>query len=105
LSGIHIAERSLFLGISRLLGAFDVSKALDSEGVVITPDTDDLVRGITVQARTYPARFVPGSAAKVDLIQAAEAEYMTLIDPVTGQWKWVPHGMAFSTWTPDGKDT
>lgn len=64
--GIHIAERSLFLGMSRMLWAFSVSKALDSKGLPITPDMDDLVGGITVQPRDFPAKFTPRSQGKIE---------------------------------------
>lgn len=36
--GIHIAERSLFLGISGLLWAFNFTKPLGHDGKPITPD-------------------------------------------------------------------
>jgi cytochrome P450 len=43
--GMHIAERSLFLGISRMLWGFDFSKPLDENGQPITPDIEDLRGG------------------------------------------------------------
>lgn len=102
--GVHIAERSLFLGVSRLLWAFTVTKALDANGNPITPDIDDLVGGITVQPREYPATFTPRSDAKVQIIRNAVKECEQLIHPDTRQWKEVPEGMAFSTWTPEKID-
>jgi len=56
--GMHIAERSLFLAISRLLWGFDFSKALDSHGNEITPDIDDLTEGLFVFPRPFPAKSV-----------------------------------------------
>jgi hypothetical protein len=99
--GIHIAERSLFLGISRIMWAFTVSKALDSKSNPITPDVDDLVGGITVQPREYPAIFTPRSPKKVAMIRHAVRECEELIHPESKQWKKVPEGMAFSTWVPE----
>ncbi|KAK1466422.1 hypothetical protein CCUS01_01272 [Colletotrichum cuscutae] len=99
--GIHIAERSLFLGMSRLLWAFDFSPALDSRGNPVKYDTEDLVGGITVQPSEYPARIKPRSAGKATIIRYAAEKYKQLLDPVTMQWKQVPEGMAFSTWMPD----
>lgn len=99
--GIHIAERSLFLGMSRLLWAFTVSKALDAKGQPITPDIDDLVGGITVQPRDFPAIFTPRSQGKVKIIRNTVQECEALLDPETKQWKKVPDGMGFSTWMPE----
>ena len=99
--GIHIAERSLFLGMSRMLWAFSVCKALDSKGLPITPDMDDLVRGITVQPRNFPAKFTPRSQGKIEIIRNAVHECEELLDTKTQQWTKVPRGMAFSTWMPE----
>lgn len=99
--GIHIAERSLFLAISRMLWAFSVSKALDSTGNPIIPDIDDLVGGITVQPREFPAQFIPRSQGKVEIIRSSVAECEQLLDSKTKQWKEVPKGMALSTWLPE----
>ncbi|KAK4939634.1 hypothetical protein LTR10_020134 [Elasticomyces elasticus] len=102
--GIHIAERSLFLGISRLLWAFDLTKPLDNNGDPITPDIDDLVGGITVQPRDYQAVITPRSQEKVQIIRAAARECQAMLDPNTQQWKKVPEGMAMSTWMPEKID-
>jgi cytochrome P450 len=37
--GIHLAERNLFLGIAKLLWAFDSASGKDEAGRTITPDT------------------------------------------------------------------
>lgn len=99
--GIHIAERSLFLGISRLLWAFAFSPALDAQGHPVPYDIENLVGGLTVQPSEYAARIEPRAAGKVRIIQDAAAECKQLLDPATMQWKKVPQGMAFSTWMPD----
>lgn len=38
--GMHVAERSLFLGMSRLLWGFNISPKLDSSGRPILPDQE-----------------------------------------------------------------
>jgi cytochrome P450 len=38
--GIHLAERNLFLGIAKLLWAFDFAPGKDDQGNVVEPDTD-----------------------------------------------------------------
>lgn len=99
--GIHIAERSLFLGISRFLWAFNFSPAKGVDGTPVSYDVEDLVGGITVQPAEYPAVIEPRSADKVRMIRENVKECQDLLDPVTGQWKTVPEGMAFSTWMPE----
>lgn len=41
---MHLAERSLFLGISRALWAFDILPALDASGKEIIPEPEKLIR-------------------------------------------------------------
>jgi hypothetical protein len=102
--GIHIAERSLFLGISRLVWGFDFSPARDSHGNLFKYDIEDLVGGITVQPAPYPAVITPRSPAKAQIIREQAKECQASLDPVTGQWKKVPEGMVFSTWIPEKID-
>lgn len=99
--GIHIAERSLFLGISRLIWAFTFSPTKDEKGQSSNYDVEDLVGGITVQPNEYPVHIEPRSAGKVKIIRESVAECKKLLDPQTLQWKVVPEGMAFSTWMPE----
>ncbi|KAK5162733.1 uncharacterized protein LTR77_011216 [Saxophila tyrrhenica] len=98
--GIHIAERSLFLGIARLMWAFEFTPAIDERtGQKVTYDVDDLVGGITVEPRHYPCTITSRSGAKAELIrESVKSDAETFLDPGTGQWKKTPEGMAFSTW-------
>jgi len=43
--GMHVAERSLFLGMSRILWAFNIEPATDKDGNKIIPDTDKYTQG------------------------------------------------------------
>ena len=101
--GIHIAERSLALGISRLVWAFDFLPALDEEtGRHVSYDGDDLVGGITVQPRQYTCRIIARSESKAEIIRAAVGEDAAeFLDVNTGQWSKTPANMAFSTYSPD----
>jgi hypothetical protein len=99
--GIHIAERSLFLGISRMIWAFEFYAGLDANGKHFQYDVDDLVGGITIQPNDFPAEIKVRSAKKADIINQSVAECNTLLDSATGQWKEIPKGMAFSTWEPE----
>jgi hypothetical protein len=40
--GIHLAERNLFLGISKLLWSFDIKPGKDANGNVLEPDVDNI---------------------------------------------------------------
>jgi cytochrome P450 len=86
--GIHVAERSLFIGIARLAWAFDVNPATDSDGQPIIPDTDSYTSGFVVMPTPFKARLTPRSEKRAEIVRAewkqAEEE---LLDPVTKQWK------------------
>lgn len=54
--GIHLAERNLFLGIAKLLWAFDFAPGKDGNGKAILPDTDPTTgysEGFLVCAKPY----------------------------------------------------
>jgi hypothetical protein len=104
--GIHIAERSLALGVSRLMWAFEFSPAKDEKtDRPVSYDCDDLVGGITVEPRHYKCTIKPRSWRKAELIRAAVSKDATeFLDPETGQWSKTPEGMAFSTFEPEDID-
>lgn len=99
--GIHIAEQSMFLGISRLLWGFDFAPALDEMGKPVVYDIEDLVGGITIQPEDFRCVITPRSERAAAVIRKAEEDVQGLLDPVTKQWKKIPDGMAFSTWVPE----
>lgn len=99
--GIHIAERSLFYAISRLVWGFNFTPALDQNGQPIVYDVDDLVGGVTVEPRHYTCHIECRSASKAEIIRAEAQSCQKLLDNETGQWKEAPEGMAFSTWMPE----
>ncbi|KAH8675047.1 cytochrome P450 [Ilyonectria robusta] len=102
--GIHIAERSLFLGVSRLAWGFTFTPAKDSEGNPAQYDIEDLVGGITVTPAEYPVIITPRSKAKAVIMRQEAEDCEKVLDPVTKQWKAIPKGMAFSTWMPEKID-
>lgn len=105
---MHIAERTLFLSIARLLWGFEFSKATrqvvtpGADGltdlkreptlVEITPDQDTLIEGLLCYPTPFPANIVPRSAKHAAVIREAWAECQELLDD-EGQWKKVPEGM------------
>ncbi|KAF2491902.1 cytochrome P450 [Lophium mytilinum] len=90
--GMHIAERSLFLAISRLLWAFDFQKARDENGNEITPDANDLTEGLFVLPKQFPARILPKTSDKVARVRAEWAKMEDLLDDEL-QWKVLPEGL------------
>ncbi len=95
--GIHIAERSLFLAMSGILWAFNLSKPLGADGKPVTPDIDDIVGGITVQPAPFDVDIKPRSPSKEKTIRAGWVECEEgLLDKETRQWKEVPDVTAFS---------
>lgn len=102
--GMHIAERSLFLGISRMLWAFKFEKARDAaSGAEIHPDISKLVQGLFVMPEPFPARITPRSEKHVERIREEYASAEKLLDDQK-QWKEIPQGMVFSAYEPSKKD-
>jgi cytochrome P450 len=89
--GIHVAERSLFLGISRILWAFDIAPEVDSKGSPILPDPDRLTQGFVCMPEEFPAKITARSKERAELVvrewRDAERE---CLDPKTGQWMQSP---------------
>lgn len=96
--GMHIAERSLLMGVARMLWGFHFERKQDETGNPLPVDIDDFVGGIAVQPADLHIKIVPRSKERADVIREAwrDAE-QNLLDPVTKQWMEVPPGMKFST--------
>jgi len=94
--GIHVAERSLFLGMSRILWAFNIEPALDAQGKPMIPDQEKLTQGFVCMPEEFPAKISPRSKERADIVtaewRAAEEE---CLDPVTKQWKTQPVTSAY----------
>ena len=98
--GVHIAERSLYLGMSRILWGFDLKKSLDTQGNPITPNVDDLTGGITVHPSPFKIDIVPRSPQRTQIMRQAAKDCEHLVHAESGQWKQVPDGMGFDAWKP-----
>lgn len=85
--GMHVAERSLFLGIARILWAFDISPAKDAKGQPIIPDQEQLTQGFVCMPVEFPAEISPRSKERAEIVRGewekAESE---LLDPASKQW-------------------
>jgi hypothetical protein len=90
---MHIADRSIFLAISRLLWAFDFRRAVDEKtGEEIIPDMYDMADGIMMMPRHFPANIRPRSASKAACVKQEWAQMTKLLDKEY-QWKEVPEGL------------
>ena len=85
--GMHIAETSLFLAMSRILWAFDIVPAKDKKGNDILPDPSKLTQGLIVMPEPFEAAIRPRSAERAALIRNTWADAQEELQPSTGQWK------------------
>jgi Cytochrome P450 len=100
--GMHIAERSLFMGMARMLWAFNFERPTDQDGAPIPVDIDKFDGWLTVQPAEFKVNIIPRSKEKADLIRNSWRDCEeTLLDPETKQWLKVPDGMKFSTFGPE----
>ncbi|KAF2177781.1 cytochrome P450 [Zopfia rhizophila CBS 207.26] len=94
--GMHIADRSIYLAISRLLWAFDFKRAVDPKTQQeIVPDMDYLVDGMMSLPHPFQANIVPRNAYKAQCIRDEWAEISKLLD-AEAQWKEVPKGLKWN---------
>lgn len=100
--GMYIADRNLFLAISRLLWAFDIDRAIDpSTGTEIVPEMGDLTEGLLSRPVPFPANVKPRSQAKADAVRREWDKMTELLDDEM-QWKTVPEGLVWKDYVPHG---
>lgn len=100
---MHIADRSLFLAVSRLLWAFDFRRVVDEiTGEEIVPDMKDLTEGLFMQPRPFKANIVPRSEHKAERVREEWGKMGELLDSEL-QWKATPAGMVWRDYEPVGK--
>ena len=97
--GMHVAERSLFISMARLLWAFKFEKVTDENGKEITPDRYDIIEGVIAQPRPFPVKITPRSATRVEIVQEAWKACQTFLDE-SYQWKEVPEGKVYGEYDP-----
>ncbi|CAI9625044.1 unnamed protein product [Alternaria burnsii] len=90
--GMHIAERSLFLAISRLLWAFEFEPGKGEHGEVELPDADDLTEGMLVQPKPFKANIVQRDGEKARVLRE-EWDKMGSLLGEDEQWKVLPEGL------------
>ncbi|KAK8060326.1 cytochrome P450 [Apiospora saccharicola] len=93
--GMHTAERSLFLAMSRILWALRVEQAVAPDGSEITPDPARLSQGFLVHPEPFPVKLTARSAEHERTVREEWGHCETLLD-AKQQWKAVPEGMKFA---------
>lgn len=89
---MHIAERSMFLAISRLLWAFDFQPIKDEGGARVVLDSTKLTEGMLVHPQDVKAEIEVRSEQKAEAVRKEWATMEKLLDE-SGQWQKVPEGM------------
>jgi hypothetical protein len=91
--GMHIADRSIFLAIARLLWAFNFHRAVDGEtGKEIIPDMDNFVDGMMMIPKPFAADIHPRSASKAEQVRWEWDRLLRMLDK-DEQWREVPEGL------------
>jgi cytochrome P450 len=95
--GMRVAERSLFLGMSRMLWGFDITPTTGPNGEPVIPNTNLYSQGFVCMPEEFAAVITPRSKERADIVRREweEAE-RELLDPKTKQWREVPVGMSVS---------
>lgn len=100
--GMHIAERSLFLAIARLLWGFDFHRARDANDREVVPDAHDLTEGMFVLPNPFLARIVPRDENKIVQVKAEWSKMQDLLDE-DQQWKVLPEGLIWKEYKEAAK--
>jgi cytochrome P450 len=89
--GMHVAERGLFLGMSRMLWAFDIEPQVDEQGNKILPDPDKLTQGFVCMPEEFPVSIKPRSKERAEMVaEEWEDAQRECLDPETKQWRQAP---------------
>lgn len=84
---MHISEASLFLGISRILWAFEILPVKDLNGKDILPDPTRVTQGFVCMPEPFQVVLKPRSLERAAIVRKAWANARKELDPETGQWK------------------
>ncbi|RAH67093.1 cytochrome P450 [Aspergillus aculeatinus CBS 121060] len=91
--GMHIADRSMYLAISRLLWVFDLKRVIDPVTKrEVVPDPDALVEGFMAMPKPFPVNITPRSEEKAQRVREEWQKVRPMLDEA-GQWKAVPEGL------------
>lgn len=97
---MHIADRSLFLAISRTLWAFDLKRPVDGKtGKDIIPDVDNIKDGLFISPMPFGADIIPRSESRAAAVKQEWENVAELLDDDL-QWKTVPQGLKWRDYEP-----
>ncbi|KAK9415055.1 putative Cytochrome P450 [Seiridium unicorne] len=86
--GIHVADRSLFLSISRLLWAFEFKRPLDNNGNEVVPNPAQVTQGFLASPLPFEAVITPRDQKRAEIIcNDWETAKRDNLDSETLQWK------------------
>lgn len=85
--GMHVAERTLFLALSRFVWAFEVAAPRDGEGRAVLPDPDRLTQGFVAMPEAFGAVVRPRSVERAEAVKGFWHEVQEKLDPETLQWR------------------
>ncbi|KAF2993292.1 hypothetical protein E8E14_000680 [Neopestalotiopsis sp. 37M] len=92
--GVHVVDKTLFFAISRLIWAFDITKAKDEHGREITPDRTDMADSQVAMPSPFRASITPRSPMRAAMVRKAWGDCQELLDGAK-QWKETPSGISF----------
>ncbi|KAJ3504258.1 hypothetical protein NMY22_g17982 [Coprinellus aureogranulatus] len=72
--GMHVAQNSLFMVVSKILWAFDVLPPLDASGKPILPDPNAFIGGIVIKPVPFEFVLKPREGKNVESVVLSEAE-------------------------------
>ncbi|KAF8180743.1 cytochrome P450 [Mycena galopus ATCC 62051] len=70
--GLHLATKSTWISVVRVLWAFNIERRKDASGNYINIDPADCTDGLTVRPSEFPVNFIPRSVTHVQTLLAAE---------------------------------
>lgn len=90
--GMHVAERNLFLAISRLLWAFDFKRPMDVSGAEIVPNPAQVTQGFVCAPLPFKVAITPRDKRRARIVcEEWETAKHTNLVPETMQWKILPN--------------
>ncbi|KAF5013804.1 hypothetical protein FDECE_222 [Fusarium decemcellulare] len=67
--GFHVAERNLFIAISRILWGFSITREMDASGNPVPIDRDAVTHGLIVRPAKFGCTFKPRDTARENVIR------------------------------------
>ncbi|KAI1322617.1 cytochrome P450 [Xylariaceae sp. FL0255] len=89
--GIDVAENGLYLGIARILWAFDITAEKDAYGRDIIPDPEKFTSGMACSPQSFPARITPRDQSHAKAVLAEWELAQDVLDRDDKQWRIIPH--------------